>query len=372
MGSGKSRLQVRTSADPLKYQDVGAGSAGVPVPVTLEDEDGNPFGIKHIENKPRVSSVKYETDIAKGNIANHKAVRKFGCNTAVGATLEDVWDGSAVYVYLTSAEQLKVKSGDVDDQGNELSAGTATGGSTTTLIDTGATFQTDTVAAGDLVINDTNFQHAIVKTVDSETKITVELPMSPSNPTVTSLANASGDTYRVVNANDTGAAVIRIEGLDADYASLKEYVVLNGQTNVTTSGSFLRVFRAKVVIAGTSLKNEGNITASNNADDNVLLQISANRGQTLMALWTVPAGVTAFVESFYASTSSAKITEVDLCVRQLGEAWKIKKVILLNQGADHFPYRFEFPVRQKTDITILASASGGGGIVSAGFDLWYE
>lgn len=35
----KSRLQVRTNADPEVYEDVGSGSAGVPIPVSVESSE---------------------------------------------------------------------------------------------------------------------------------------------------------------------------------------------------------------------------------------------------------------------------------------------------------------------------------------------
>lgn len=352
---------------------VGAANAGVVIGgVQLVDENGTAYGVKQVDNKPRTSAMPYSWDIAEGNVADHDALRKFGHNSDIPATPEDVWDGSAVYVYLTSAEQLQVASADIDDQGNVVSSGTATGGSTTTLVDSGADFVGDGVAAGDIVLNDTNAQYGIVKTVDSGIQLTMELAMRGSSTVAASVANASGDTYRVVNANDSGAAVVELQGLDGSYNLLFEYIVLNGQANVTTIASFLRVFRMRVLLAGASGWNEGAVTGSNNADTNVLAQITAQRNQTLMALWTVPAGKTAFLTHFYAYTSSSKATEVILCVRELGGTFQVKKLITIFEGGQTIPYDFPRPIAQKSDICILASAGGGGGEVSAGFDLWYE
>ncbi len=340
--------------------------------VQFVDENGDAYGVKHIGNKPRMSSMPYSWDIAEGNIGDHDALRKFGHNPDVSATMEEVWDGSSVYVYLTAAEQLQVASADIDDQGSTLSSGTATGGSTTTLVDSGANFVGDGVTAGDIVLNDTNVQYGIVKTVDSGIQLTMELAMRDDDTVAASIANASGDTYRVVNANDSGAAVVELQGLDGSYDPLMEYVVLNGQANVTTIGSFLRIFRMRILLAGASGWNEGNVTASNNADTNVLAQVSAQRNQTLMALWTVPAGKTAFLTHFYAYTSSSKATDVMLSVRELGGTFQAKKLVTIFEGGQTIPYDFPRPIAQKSDICIQASAGGGGGDVSAGFDLWYE
>lgn len=65
------------------------------------------------------------------------------------------------------------------------------------------------------------------------------------------------------DANDaaagTGARTIKIYGLDAAGKQLIETVTLNGQTAVTTTGLFWRVFGAQVVTAGTGRKNAGDL-----------------------------------------------------------------------------------------------------------------
>jgi len=59
---------------------------------------------------PGISLPRYEIDIAKGIVEGRMAVRRFGHNAACGATEETIWGLSSLYVYLTSAEQLKVSS----------------------------------------------------------------------------------------------------------------------------------------------------------------------------------------------------------------------------------------------------------------------
>ena len=59
---------------------------------------------------PGLSLPRYEIDIAKGIVPGRTAVRHFGHNLACGATEETIWGLSSLYVYLTSAERLKVSS----------------------------------------------------------------------------------------------------------------------------------------------------------------------------------------------------------------------------------------------------------------------
>jgi len=311
-----------------------------------------------------VISKKYSDQISEGNIPGHLPLNKFGYNGAVGATDEEVWDGAVAYPYLAAGEILKVSSNDVDDQGDELSAGTATGGTVSTLIDAAATFATDTVAAGDLVIDDDNVQHGIVLSLTGETQINLVLPLETS---------LDGVAYRVINANDTGAAVIKLFGLDDNYDELSEYVVMATAASVATVGTYLRVFRAMVILSGSSNVNEGNIAIKDNADAVLLAQITALKGQTQMALWTVPDGYTAYINGFYGSSSvAAKATEVMLFVKNVGESWQLKKPILLNSSGAQIVIEPALQVLQRAEVVIRANAAAGSGIVAAGFDGWYE
>ena len=57
------------------------------------------------------------------------------------------------------------------------------------------------------------------------------------------------------SANDanggTGANSILIQGLDENYDEIEETVLLNGQTQVATQKSYLRLYRAFVTLCGT-------------------------------------------------------------------------------------------------------------------------
>lgn len=59
---------------------------------------------------PGIELPRYEIDIAKGIVEGRTAVRHFGHNLACGSSEETIWGLSSLYVYLTSAEKLKVSS----------------------------------------------------------------------------------------------------------------------------------------------------------------------------------------------------------------------------------------------------------------------
>lgn len=58
----------------------------------LYDENGVAYGVKHINNKPRVSSMPYLYDIAEGNVAYHVRFSKIGSLPSLTANVNtDIW-----------------------------------------------------------------------------------------------------------------------------------------------------------------------------------------------------------------------------------------------------------------------------------------
>ena len=101
---------------------------------------------------------------------------------------------------------------------------------------------------------------------------------------------------------DTGARTVKVEGLDANYALVDDTVTMNGTSAVTTTQTFLRVFRMYVETAGSSNVNEGEITASHGGTAIAAIH-SDNGGQTLMAVYTIPAGYKGYLTMFQGSIS---------------------------------------------------------------------
>lgn len=90
-----------TTLDEAGYQNV-----------QFVDETGTAYGIREIDNKPRVSSMDYLYDIAEGNVTGHEAWVKSGYNPNVGTTMETVWAYSTQYVFPIAAQQMEVVSSD--------------------------------------------------------------------------------------------------------------------------------------------------------------------------------------------------------------------------------------------------------------------
>lgn len=172
-----------------------------------------------------------------------------------------------------------------------------------------------------------------------------------------SLAAAVSIVSSDTNDDDggTGARTIEIQGLDANYDLLTETVTLDGTTPVSTSGSFIRVFRMKVLTAGTSETNEGNITASIGGSD--IARISADAGQTLMGVYTVPRGHTVYLTKFQASLSKNQEAQVQLRTKSVTDgAWQVKGQFGTFSNTVEYEYAVPLVIIQKTDIQFRSKA----------------
>lgn len=234
-------------------------------------------------------------DVKRGFYNGITQGNKFGRNGDIGTatTPEDIWNGGGVYTGFnpTSGDNIEVFSSSTSDVGALVTSGTATGGTTTTIVDSGAAFITDGVAIGDIVLNDTDGFHGIVSSVDSETQLSVYVWRDGRD--ADTLSPASGDSYRIATASSTGAAVMEIKSpLDSNYNQLtNEYVILNGTTSVINTGDFLRCTSATVILAGSAGHNVGSLTVRQQGTTaNVMIVMPAMLNRTAIANDAVPAG----------------------------------------------------------------------------------
>lgn len=171
----------------------------------------------------------------------------------------------------------------------------------------------------------------------------------------------------VVGTSTTDNSQITVQGVDGDYNELSNIVTLNGTTTVTTSGTFLRSYRAFV-----SDDNEpaGDVTITHSGDTVAI--ISEGEGQTLMATYTVPAGYTAYLYQLVfggAAEVANKFMTVRLRIREPGGIFRTQAKY--TTAAQTFEEVMDFPLKftEKTDIEITAQASSGTQQASAMFDL---
>jgi hypothetical protein len=185
----------------------------------------------------------------------------------------------------------------------------------------------------------------------------------PSSAVTMTATSSSGATDEDVQ--------VTIQGLDASYNELSETVTLNASGTATTTGSFLRVYRA-FVASGTA--SAGNITIANGGT--TYAYVSSADQQTLMALWTVPAGYTAYlfqtdVTAF--TEQNNKFATVQIQTRELNGVFRTRDKFAIVENSHRQEYVAPIPIPEKTDIRIraIASSSNADLEVSAGFDIIY-
>lgn len=241
------------------------------------------------------TSEPFELQVARGQIAYHHDLHKFGFNPDVDDALETVWAQGGLYSYLSVATVLKVSSSSTADD----SAG-------------------------------------------------------------------------------TGARTVQLFGLDANYDEINETVTLDGQTAVNTTKSYLRINRMIVRSAGSGATNAGVIyagtgTVTAGVPANKYATIAVGDGQSLMALWTVPAGYTLYVaqtDVTVATTQNNKYSTVSLVARPLGEVFQVKDRFVKAESQATIDYAFPLRFEEKTDIEYrcIGDSAGADIAISAAID----
>ena len=185
-------------------------------------------------------------------------------------------------------------------------------------------------------------------------------PASAVTMTATSSSGATDEDVEVT-----------IQGLDASYNELSETVTLDASGTATTTGSFLRVYRA-FVSSGTV--SAGNITIANGGTTYAYVSVADQ--QTLMALWTVPAGYTAYlfqVDTTAFTIQNNKVATIRMLTRELNGVFRTQNKFDLFEGSYHLDITCPQPIPEKTDIEFraIADSSNADLRVAASFDIIY-
>lgn len=190
----------------------------------------------------------------------------------------------------------------------------------------------------------------------------------------------TNDINTVSSSNVADTHDLEIQGLDINYELITQTVTLNGQNKVTLTTPLLRVFR---MFNNNSSDFAGNIycyvdTAISVGvpTDTTKIRAIINNGnnQTLMALYTVPAGKTAYMRDYYVALlrSADNQSRVKLWSRLEGKVFRLKhQIAVSNRGTSAYQHRFEEPevFTEKTDIYLSADADANDTEVSGGFDI---
>ena len=203
---------------------------------------------------------------------------------------------------------------------------------------------------------------------------TVPVYPFPATATVLTLASIAADDIA-----GTGAQKVEVQGLDANWDLQTVTYDTNGGGTTVSTETWIRIFRMKVVQTGSGLENAGDITATVNA--NIIAQIT-NDGtigfnQTLMAVYTVPRGKSAYLTGYKMSVNkkNGAAADFNLWARDNANSYpfQLKETMGMDSNATSTVQQFFIPQNkftEKTDIKMQVLHTATGVIDSSvGFDL---
>lgn len=162
------------------------------------------------------------------------------------------------------------------------------------------------------------------------------------------------------NTASDNNGTVEVQGLDQNYAPATETLTIGGSASTT---QFVRVFRARMVTANTGSTNVDEIRIQNGGTDEAI--IKAGAGQTLMALYTIPAGKTGYLLKLNASIDANNDALFRLYARPFGRAFNVRGQFGVFASGFNYDYPVPLKFEEKTDIEVKALSQnnvGGGAI----------
>ena len=170
-----------------------------------------------------------------------------------------------------------------------------------------------------------------------------------------------------VGANDNGKE-LTIQGLDDNWNLASETFTLSSAGTVTGTQIFKRVYRGFI---STSTTNETEINVTRGGTE--VLRILADAGQTLMAVYTVPAGYTGYLYHGNASAQGTAHGTGYMYVRynSIATVFRVGHSFEVVGNGGEYEYDFSFPqeMPEKTDIDVRLTTRSNNGRFTAAFDL---
>ena len=177
---------------------------------------------------------------------------------------------------------------------------------------------------------------------------------------------ASNVNVDAASASDVGKHVT-VVGLDANYNQISETITLVGQNDNYSSNTFSRIVRAFV---SDGEENAGQITIQKNTTDVAI--ITTTYSQTLMAIYTVPAGYTGYIYKGTCSAQAGADGTAGMFIRYFGQtAFRIGHSFEVSGAGGQYTYDFSFPIPipEKSDIDVRITTRTNNGRYTAAFDL---
>jgi len=193
--------------------------------------------------------------------------------------------------------------------------------------------------------------------------------------------STTADIDTISSSSASDVQVVEIQGLDSNFLVNLQTATLAGQASTMLVTPLVRVFRMKN-IDSSNINGHAycyvNTTATAGVPDEptfVRAIMQPDLNQTLMAVYTVPAGKTAYMSNFYFGVAGAIKTSahvMHLIARPDGQVFQIKHASsVIADGTSHFQHFYDVPevFQEKTDIEMQSDTDTNVAAVAGGFDL---
>ena len=180
------------------------------------------------------------------------------------------------------------------------------------------------------------------------------------------------DTPAVVNIERNNVAddghTVTVVGLDSNYNVVSEDIVIDG-TDTVGSQLFKRVYRAFCTAGGATNTGDIDIEAGA-AGGTTVARITAGTGQTLMSVYTVKAGYTAYLMQGTATAQAGADASGFMYVRYFGQnSFRAGHTFEVDgDGGQYFyPFSTPIPIPEKSDIDVRVTTRSNNGRYTSAF-----
>lgn len=190
--------------------------------------------------------------------------------------------------------------------------------------------------------------------------------------------NISSGSAEDTNGGGTGMRTVRVIGLNGSFVEQEEDITLNGATTAATTKTYARIHRMYGLTFGSGQTNAGAISAVGATDSSTIAQITAGEGQTLMAIYTIPASKRGYLCCVWANLvgiSANVAAGLKLQIRYNADTatagWRTFWTGALAQtGSGNIDREYQTApiIDGPADVAVVVTDATGTPAVSAGFD----
>jgi hypothetical protein len=196
------------------------------------------------------------------------------------------------------------------------------------------------------------------------------------HPTAASVLKVSSSSADDASAG-TGARTVMLVGIDGDYNEKSESVILNGQTAVNTTNSYLYVNQLYVISVGSGGVNAGNInvgtgTVTSGVPAVLYDMIAIGFNNRTTGHYCVPAGYTGYMlQGLFSAGQASGNTSVTGFLKQLGpdDILRVGAVATVNNGTADYLFELPYRIPEKNCVGATAIGAAANNSVSSYFNI---